>query len=281
MIPAPTPNEVAAPAPAENKPSPAELWSRYASAGPGDSSEEDLIKKYLPLVKTVVGRLAMTLPSHVDGDDMYSAGLVGLLNALRQYNPQIGTAFEPYARVRIRGAVLDELRRMDWAPRSVHAKARQVQRAMETLEQRHGRIATDEEIAVALKLSLTDYHELLVEIRPATFICLDTANSTDAEGEQTEHESLRDPRQESPLELTSQAELAGLIAERIEQLPDLYRKIIAMYYYEDMRVCEIARACGFCEAHICQTHTKAILAIRSFVEQHEAAARQPSAILRP
>ena len=275
MIPGPTPQEP------ENKPSPAELWSRYSSAGPGDSSEEDLVKKYLPLVRTVVGRLAMTLPSHVDADDLYSAGLVGLLNALRQYNPEMGTAFEPYARVRIRGAVLDELRRMDWAPRSVHAKARQVQRAMESLEQRHGRIPTDEETAAALKLSLADYHALLAEIRPATFICLDTANSTDAEGEQMEHESLRDPRQESPLEQTSQAELAALIAGRIEQLPDLYRKIIAMYYYEDMRVCEIARACGFCEAHICQTHTKAILAIRSFVEQHEAAARKPPAILCP
>ena len=239
------------------------------------------MKRYLPLVKTVVGRLAMSLPSHVDKDDLQSAGLVGLLNALRQYDARIGTAFEPYARVRIRGAVLDELRRMDWAPRSVHVRSRQVQRAMEILEQRHGRIPTDEETAAELKLSLAQYHDLLAEIRPATFICLDTAPNPDAEGEQSEHESIRDPRQEDPLEKTSQLELSELIAMRIEQLPELYRKIIAMYYYEDMRVCEIARACGFCEAHICQTHTKAILAIRVFVEQHEASARKPSAILAP
>ena len=281
MIPGSTPNDTAAPVPAEVRPSPAELWSRYSSAGPGDSSEEELVKKYLPLVRTVVGRLAMSLPSHLNGDDLYSAGLVGLLNALRQFNARIGTAFEPYARVRVRGAVLDELRRMDWAPRSIHAKARQVQRAMEALEQRHGRIPTDEETADALQLSLADYIELLAEIRPATFICLDSTNSTDAEGDQTEHESLRDPRQESPSENTSRAELAELIAGRIEQLPDLQRKIIAMYYHEDMRVCEIARACGFSEAHICQTHTKAILAIRSFVEQHEASAPKPSALRSP
>ncbi|MEY2411240.1 MAG: polymerase sigma factor FliA [Verrucomicrobiota bacterium] len=281
MLPPQSSHEIAPTPPLENRPSPAELWTRYSSTGPGDSSEEDLIKKYLPLVKTVVGRLAMTLPSHVDGDDLYSAGLVGLLNALRQYNPRIGTAFEPYARVRIRGAILDELRRMDWAPRSIHTKARQVQRTMEILEQRLGRIPADDEIAAALELSPDAYQELLSEIRPATFICLDTASTTDGDGEQTEHESLGDPRQESPLERTSQAELAELIAGRIEQLPELYRKIIAMYYYEDMRVCEIARACGFCEAHICQTHTKAILAIRSFVEQHEGVAYQRSNLLSP
>src|SRR6266516_3066454 len=105
----------------EPRPNQTELWHRYHAAGPGDSSEEELVKKYLPLVKTVVGRLAITLPSHINGDDLYSAGLVGLLNALRQFNPSIGTAFEPYARLRVRGAILDELRRMDWVPRSVHA----------------------------------------------------------------------------------------------------------------------------------------------------------------
>src|SRR5437660_11463918 len=108
----------------EPRPHAAELWLRYRATGPGDNSEEELIKKYLPLVKTAVGRLALTLPSHLNPEELYSAGLVGLLNAVRQFNPEIGTAFEPYARLRIRGAVLDELRKLDWVPRSVHAKAR-------------------------------------------------------------------------------------------------------------------------------------------------------------
>lgn len=281
MIPDSIPGQPVEAVPSDTRPTPAELWSRYASTGPGDCSEEELVKKYLPLVRTVVGRLAMSLPSHVDKDDLFSAGLVGLLNALRQFDARIGTAFEPYARVRIRGAVLDELRRMDWAPRSVHARSRQVQRAMELLEQRLGRIPTDQETAAELKLSIGQYHELLEEIRPATFICLDATSNPDSEGDPPEHESIGDPRQENPLEKTSQLELSELIAARIEQLPDLYKKIIAMYYYEDMRVCEIARACDFSEAHICQTHTKAILAIRSFVERHEASAPGPSATLAP
>src|SRR5689334_21059249 len=111
------------PAPAEARSAQTELWLRYRASGPGDNSEEDLVKRYLPLVKTVVGRLAISLPPHVDIQELHSAGLVGLLHAVRQYNPALGTPFEQYARVRIRGAVLDNLRRMDWIPRSVHAKA--------------------------------------------------------------------------------------------------------------------------------------------------------------
>src|SRR5687767_7896284 len=120
-------------------------WPTKRRIRPGSSVEEDLVEKYLPLVKTVVGRLAMTLPPHVDGEDLYSAGLSGLLSAVRQYNPAAGTAFETYARLRIRGAVFDELRRMDWVPRSVHTKARRVQGVMQTIEQKKGRPATRSE----------------------------------------------------------------------------------------------------------------------------------------
>src|SRR5215510_15537772 len=104
-----------------------ELWPSRRRLKPGSATEEEIVQKHLPLVKNVVGRLAMTLPPHVDGEDLYSAGLTGLLNAIRQYNPHAGTSFETYARLRIRGAVFDELRRMDWVPRSVHTKARKVQ----------------------------------------------------------------------------------------------------------------------------------------------------------
>src|SRR5215510_12289965 len=106
------------------------LWPSRRRIRPGSQTEADLVEKYLPLVKSVVGRLAMTLPPHVDGEDLYSAGLGGLLSAVRQYDPTAGTAFETYARLRIRGAVFDELRRMDWVPRSVHTKARKVQAVM-------------------------------------------------------------------------------------------------------------------------------------------------------
>src|SRR5208282_6736445 len=107
-----------------------ELWRLYSRSGPGSLMENSLVEEYIPLVKTVVGRLAMTLPSHVNADHLYSAGLVGLLNALRRFKPDNGTSFETYARVRIRGAVFDELRRLDWVPRSVHEKARKVEKVM-------------------------------------------------------------------------------------------------------------------------------------------------------
>ena len=142
---------------------------------PGSTTEEQLVEKYIPLVRTVVGRLAMTLPPHVDGEDLYSAGLGGLLSAVRQYNPRAGTAFETYARLRIRGAVFDELRRMDWVPRSVHTKARKVQAVMQQIEQSKGRLATEEEMARALKITVDEYGHWLDEIRPATFVCLDAA----------------------------------------------------------------------------------------------------------
>jgi len=217
-----------------------------------------------------VGRLAVTLPPRVLQEDLYSAGLVGLLNAVRQFDPTIGTAFEPYARVRVRGAVLDELRRMDWVPRSVHAKARKIQQVMAKLERKTGNIPSDSEVAEALKIPLSEYDQWIEEVRPATFICLDAPLSSDGENETTEHDLLSLGPQDSPLEQVSRAELSELIAERIRNLPDTQRKILALYYHEGLRLREIAAVFGFCESHICQMHAKAILTIRSFLEHHEA-----------
>jgi len=174
------------------------VWQRYHADQPGGSVEEEIVKRYLPLVKTVVGRLAMTLPPHVDMEDLYSSGLVGLLNAVRNYDPQSGTAFETYARVRIRGAVFDELRRLDWVPRSVHTKARKVQAAMRKVEQATGRPATELEMALALRISPGEYRQWLEEIRPATFVCLDSASQPGAEGDMSPYESIADPKQENP-----------------------------------------------------------------------------------
>jgi RNA polymerase sigma factor for flagellar operon FliA len=201
-----------------------------------------LVERYVPLVKHVVGRLAMTLPPHVDGDDLYSAGLTGLLSAVRQYNPNAGTSFETYARLRIRGAVVDELRRMDWVPRSVHSKARKVQGVMHEIEQKKGRVATEEEMAKALKISLSEYRQWLDEIRPATFVCLDAAFNNECDDAVSQYESLGDVRQEDPLSGTFRREVSRLIAERLEQLPEMQRKVLALYYFEDMRLREIAEA---------------------------------------
>lgn len=247
-----------------------ELWHRYRKAKPGHPVENDLVQQYLPLVKTVVGRLLIGLPSHVSSEDLQSAGLVGLLNAIRNFNQDSGNSFETYARFRIRGAVFDELRRMDWVPRSVHDKARKVQAAMSRVEQRAGRTPTDEEVALELNLSRDEYDEWLEEIRPATFICLDAAPHGCVDDGASQYESVADPRQQDPVEETGRRELARLIAERLEQLPETQRKVLALYYFEDLRLREIAEVFHLTESRICQIHSQAILAIKSYLQKQGA-----------
>lgn len=248
---------------------PNQLWKRYSTSGPGSAIEEKIVEQYLPLVRTVVGRLAMTLPAHAATEDLYSAGLVGLLNAVRRFNPTTGVLFETYARVRIRGAVFDELRRLDWVPRSVHDKARKVEEVMRKLEQEKGEIPTNVEMARALDMKEEDYEQLLTEIRPATFVCLDSVRSAEQEGEATQHEAVADAGQPDPGNTTARRELAEIIARRLEHLPEMQRKVLALYYFEDLRLREIAEVFGVTESRISQIHAAAILAIKSFLHKHE------------
>lgn len=258
------------PAPAKAKTREKALSQCYGRVAPGSAAEDALVQDNLSLVRQVVGRLAMSLPAHVDMDDLYSSGLVGLLSAVRQFNPKGGSSFESYARVRIRGAIFDELRRLDWVPRSVHDKARKVQAVMHQLEQANGEPPSDAQMARALKLSVPEYHELLDEIRPATFVCLDAAPHSDEDDDTSRHDRIADDNQADPMDTTARREVAAMIAERIKLLPEMQRKVLALYYFEDLRLREIAEAFGVTESRICQIHSQAILAIRSFLKQQEA-----------
>ncbi|MBX3747519.1 MAG: FliA/WhiG family RNA polymerase sigma factor [Verrucomicrobiae bacterium] len=252
-----------------------QVWTCYARAGHGSTAENDLVERHVSLVKTVVGRLAMALPPHVDIEDLQSAGLVGLLHAIRRFNPLGGASFETYARVRIRGAVLDELRRMDWVPRSVHEKARRVQEVMQRLEQECGSVPGEGEVARAMGLGLEEYRELLAEIRPATFVSLDAVKTGADEDRPRPMETLSDDREPSPGEQAARRELAQLLADRIEQLPDAQRKVLALYYYEDLRLREIAEVFGVTESRICQIHAQAILALKSYLRRTESGGVKP------
>jgi RNA polymerase sigma factor FliA len=245
------------------------LTDRYHQILPGSVAEAELVEDYLPLVKTLVGRMAMTLPAHIEMEELYSAGWVGLLNAVRNYDPQGGSTFESYARVRIRGTILDELRRLDWVPRSVHEKARKVQAVIQKLEQDKGELPEPAEVAEALDLSLGEYEQLLEEIKPATFVCLDAAQSGEEGGDNLRYESVADRSQDDPAEAVARRELGALIQKRIAQLPRVQRQVLALYYFEDLRLREIAEVFGVTESRICQIHAQAILAIKSQLLQRE------------
>jgi RNA polymerase sigma factor for flagellar operon FliA len=262
--------ETAAPAPAGLLAQ--ELWQRYhqQKSGSKTDTENALVQRYLPLVSAVVNRLAMTLPEHVDHDDLYSVGLIGLLQALRNYNPACGTSFETYARVRVRGAMLDELRRMDWVPRTVHEKARRIKEVLGGLEQKLGKTPTETQMAKAMGISLAEYEDLLDEVRPAAFVCLDAVNSAEEGDSGPLYEVIADQAHEGPVDKVSNNELKQVIFERLKELPEMQRKVLALYYLEDMHLREIAEVFGLTESRICQIHAQAILSIRSYLQRFEA-----------
>lgn len=246
-----------------------DLWKRYHQQA-DTHTENDLVLQYLPLVGSILNRLAMTLPEHVDQDDLQSAGLVGLLQAVRNYDPSNKNSFETYARVRIRGAMLDELRRMDWVPRTVHEKARKIQATMAELEQKLGHTPTEAQVAKAMNLSATEYAKLLDEVRPAAFVCLDAVSTSENGDSGSLYEVVADTAEEGPAEQASRQELKQVVLGRLKDLPEMQRKVLALYYGEDLHLREIAAVFGLTESRICQIHSQAIMAIRSYVQRFES-----------
>jgi RNA polymerase sigma factor FliA len=255
------------------------LWQHYHRQA-DVSTENALVEQYMPLVGSILGRLSMTLPEHVSHDDLYSAGLVGLLQALRNYDPTCGSSFETYARIRIRGAMLDELRHMDWVPRSIHEKARKIQDTMVRLEQKLGCTPTEAQMAKGLEVSASQYNEMLDEIRPATFVCLNSVSSFEDGETGSLYEVIADMAEESPSEQASRRELKQVILECLKELPEIQRKVLALYYVEDLHLREIAEVFGLTESRICQLHSHAILAIRAYVQRFESGLiKRPATVL--
>jgi len=234
--------------------------SYQKSTGAADA----LVEEHLGLVRQVVGRIKMNLPPHVDSDDLHSVGVVGLIAAAQRYVPQEGHTFAGYAYTRIRGAILDELRRLDWCPRRNRAKARKIQGAIHELEQRFQRVVSGEEVRCHLGLSPGEYETWLQEASPVTFVNID-AVAGEGEGGLLPHETIPDENQVPAAERMERAELWRLIADRIEQLPETQRKVLALYHFEGLRLAEIAEVLGLTEARISQINTQAILSLRNFI----------------
>jgi RNA polymerase sigma factor for flagellar operon FliA len=245
----------------------AAAWRAYQGVSPGAIDEKELIERYLPLVRNVVDRIKINLPPHVDVADLYSVGVTGLIAAVRRYDPDQGHTFAGYAATRIRGAVLDELRRMDWCPRRVRARTRKLKEAIGAIEQKLGRAATEQEICAELKLTPQDYAKWLEESRPVTFIAIDQTSEGDESEGGSLHEALPDETDETGREKMEKQELLQLLTQRMTELPDIPRKILAMYYFEKMRLAEIAQVFGLTESRICQIHSQTILSLRSYLSR--------------
>ncbi len=240
----------------------AELWRQY-KAKHSARAKELLILEYLPLVKYVAGRLAIGLPPSVEMDDLIGSGTLGLLAAIERYDPSRDNKFSTYAIARIRGAMLDELRSMDWIPRSVRKKARQVEDAYCRLENRLKRPATDEEVAGELSVSVGEFFEMLDEVRGTALVSLDDTLSPKDGGSTTKvHDTVQDERQIDPGAAIEVEKMRDVLENALDMLPERDRLVIVLYYYEELTLKEIGQALGVSESRVSQIHTKAILRLR-------------------
>ena len=229
-----------------------------------EAAEAALVTEHLRLVRHIVERVKMTLPSHLDSDDLHGAGVTGLVQAARKFDPSHGTSFAAFASARIRGAILDELRRMDWMSRTCRGKAKRLAETVVQLEQRLGREATESEVASELSMSTKEYSELLDEVRPISHVELDSA-CDDEGGETSLHDVIGGQDQETAADHLLKKELLELAMGRLQRMPDMQKKVLAMYYFEEMRLAEIAAVFGVTESRICQIHTQAVLSLRNYL----------------
>ncbi len=240
-----------------------DMWRRYKSSG-DERARERLVVAYSPLVKYVSGRMASGLPAHVEEADLISYGLVGLINAIERFELEREIKFETYAITRIKGAIIDELRSIDWVPRSVRAKARDIEKANSKLEHRLQRAPTDEEMAVELEMSVEEFRDALLQISNSTVAALDELwTVSDASGDQVSLlDTIQDPGAPDPATLMDATELKDRVADAIARLPEREKLVIALYYYENLTLREIGEVLGVTESRISQMHTKAVLRLR-------------------
>ncbi len=248
-----------APDPAAMRP----LWRRYRTDR-DPHAREQLILAYAPLVKYVAGRMGAALPSHVDGDDLMSYGILGLIGAVERFDPDRGIRFETFAMARIKGAIIDELRALDWAPRSLRHRQRQIEQATVALEQKLGRPATDEELAAEVGIGVHELEAVLVQIAGTSLVALNEFWSTPgAGGEGSEMiDVIADERPSDPAELQESATVREVLAEAIATLPERERIVISLYYYDGLTLREIGEVLGVTESRVSQLHTKAVLRMK-------------------
>lgn len=238
-----------------------DLWQQYTKK-PDPAIREKLILEYMPLVKYVVGRLAVTLPPTVDADDLLGYGVMGLITAIERFNPERGYKFETFAVSRIRGAIIDELRSQDWLPRSVRQKAKEMEVTIRTLEHGLGRTATDQELADKLGVTVDQLPKNLGEIVAPVLSLDDLVGMGEDGGKVSWLDTLPDDRM-GPAAAYDADEMVDILGKAIDLLPERERLLVSLYYHEGLTLKEIGAVLGVTESRVCQLHAQAMGRLRT------------------
>lgn len=233
---------------------------------------EQMVLQYAPLIRYIASRLALRLPSHISLDDLISSGLLGLMDAVQKFDPRRNISFKTYAEFRIKGAILDELRSLDWIPRSVRKKAHWIEKAYADLQKTLGRPAEAEEVSAALGLELEEFYQLLDETKAVSLVELEgvwkAVHSAPRVSDQYLPEILADEAALDPALAAHFAELQEILARAIDALPDKEKVLISLYYYEELTMKEVGLIMGYTESRISQLHTQAILRLRASLREY-------------
>jgi RNA polymerase sigma factor for flagellar operon FliA len=248
-----------------------ELWQEFKKTGEGRLRER-LILHYSPLVKYVAGRVGVGLPPNIEQADLVSYGIFGLIDAIEKFDLERAIKFETYAISRIKGAIIDELRAIDWIPRSVRYKAREVEKAYAALEAKLHRTPTEVEVASELGISLDDLHTIFSQVSFVNVIALDELLNVGGErGDKLSLvDTLEDTKAEDPVEVFETEETKYLLSRAINTLPEREKIVVTLYYYEGLTLAEIGQVLGVTESRICQMHTKAVLQLRAKLAEQTA-----------
>lgn len=240
------------------------LWKEYK--GSGESGARDkLIIHYSPLVKYVAGRVATGLPASIEQADLVSYGIFGLIDAIEKFELGRGIKFETYAISRIKGAIIDELRAIDWVPRSVRFKAREIEKVLGRLENELRRTPTDEEVAAEMQMSIGELRNVYQQVSFVSLVALDELVSVGGEkGDKVSLlDTLADTSSEDPVTAFETEEMGQILAAAIGKLPERERTVVSLYYYEGLTLAQIGQILGVTESRVCQMHTKAVMQLRS------------------
>ncbi len=240
-----------------------ELWREYRKTQ-NQAIRERLIKQYAPLVKYVAGKVAVGMPSNVEFDDLVGYGVFGLFDAIEKFDPDKHVKFKTYAVTRIRGAIFDELRSIDWVPRSVRQKTREIEDAVRKLESSLGRSASDDEIAKQLGVTVREFEKMMMKISSASLLSLNDVWYTGEDNDKVSiGDSIESPQSLNPDIIVEKEEIRRVIVQAIEDLPEKEKKVLILYYYEDLTLKEIGRVLEVTESRVSQLHTRAIIRLRA------------------